>query len=249
LVRSDHPKSLRQTVIFRCEENYDAFRELLHSVRTGEIAFERVFGAPRFEYHKTNKEANARFQAGMQATTSAETATILEAYDFSTTGTIVDVGGGNGTLMLAILSENPHLSGILFDQEDTIELARNAASGQLRNCRLAAGDFFEAVPEGGDLYILKSVIHDWGDDPSATILDNCRRAMGEKGNLLVLDRIIGPPNQASAAMIVDLSVLVEHRGRERRLEEFEVLFDQAGLDLVRVIETDSSISIMETRAA
>ncbi len=159
------------------------------------------------------------------------------------------IEGGRCQGLTAILSRNSHLSGILFDQEDTIELARAAADGRLRDCRFIAGDFFEAVPEGGDLYILKSVIHDWEDDPSATILDNCRRAMGEKGNLLVLDRIIGPPNQASATLIVDLSVLVEHGGQERRLEEFEALFDRAGLDLVRVTETDSSISIMETRAA
>ncbi len=157
LLRSDHPQSLRHAAIFRCEENYDAFRELLHSVQTGEVAFERVFGGPRFEYMKTNKEANASFQEGMKAITSAETATILEAYDFSTYETVVDVGGGDGTLMSAILSRHPHLSGILFDQEGTIELARTAAAGLLRECRFIAGDFFEAVPEGGDLYILKSV--------------------------------------------------------------------------------------------
>jgi hypothetical protein len=249
LLRSDDPQSLRHAVIFRCEENYDAFRELLHSVQTGENAFERVFGGPRFEYHKTNKEANASFQEGMKSITGAETATILEACDFSTYETVVDVGGGNGMLMSAILSQNPNLSGILFDQEATIDLARAGAGGPLHNCQFVAGDFFEAVPEGGDLYILKFIIHDWADDPSVTILRNCRRAMGEKGNLLVLDRFIGPPNQPSAALIVDLSVLVEHGGQERRLEEFEALFDQAGLKLVRVIETDSSIAIMEIRAA
>ncbi len=247
LLRSDSAQSLRHAVIFRCEERYDAFRELLHSVRTGEIAFERVFGAPRFEYLKSNEEANTSFQKGIKSITGSETSAILEAYDFSQYKTVVDVGGGNGALMSAILSQSPHLSGILFDQEATIELALVGAGGPLRNCKLVAGDFFETVPEGGDLYILKTVIHDWADDPSVTILRNCRRAMGDNGNLLVLDRIIGSPNQASAALIVDLSVLVDHGGQERRLEEFEALFHQAGLRLVRVIETDTSISILETR--
>jgi len=249
LLRSDHGHSLRHAVIFRCEENYDAFRALLHSVRTGENAFKRVFGAPRFEYLKSNKEANASFQVGMKAITKADTSPILKAYDFSAFKTVVDVGGGNGALLSGILAQCPHLSGILFDQEATIELARAGAGGQLGNCQLVAGDFFAAVPKGGDLYVLKSVIHDWPDEPSVTILRNCRRAMGKNGKLLVIDRIIGPPNQASYALIVDLTVLVEHGGQERQQMEFEALFDQAGLKLVRVVETDSSSHILEAVAA
>lgn len=142
LLRSDHAQSLRHAVIFRCEENYDAFRELVHSVRTGENAFKRVFGAPRFEYLKSNKEANASFQEGMKAITKADTSAILKAYDFSAFKTVVDVGGGNGALLSGILSQNPHLSGILFDQEATIELARAGAGGQLGDCQLIPGDFF-----------------------------------------------------------------------------------------------------------
>jgi O-methyltransferase/methyltransferase family protein len=245
LLRSDHPQSLRHAVIFRCEENYDAFRALIHSVRTGENAFKQVFGAPRFEYLKSNKTANETFQEGMRAITKADTSAILQAYDFSRFKTVVDVGGGNGALLSGILERNPHLSGILFDQAATIELAEAGRGGQLRDCRLIAGDFFEAVPEGGDLYILKSVIHDWPDEPATTILRNCRAAMGEKGKLLVIDRIIGPPNHPSYALFVDLAVLVEHGGQERRQHEFEALFNRAGLKLARVIETDSSFHIME----
>lgn len=248
LLRSDHGQSLRHAVIFRCEENYDAFRALLHSVRTGENAFKRVFGAPRFEYLKSNKDANASFQEGMKAITKGDTSAILKAYDFSAFKTVVDVGGGNGALLSGILSQPDHLSGILFDQEATIELARSGAGGQLHNCELVAGDFFEAVPKGGDLYILKSVIHDWPDEPAVTILRNCHRAMGKNSKLLVIDRIIGPANQASYALVVDLTVLVEHGGQERRQKEFEALFEQAGLKLVRVIETDSSFHIMEAVA-
>jgi O-methyltransferase domain/Dimerisation domain len=249
LLRSDHPQSLRPAVIFRCEENYDAFRALVHSVRTGENAFKRVFGAPRFEYLKSNEEANASFQEGMKAITKADTSAILKAYDFSIFKTVVDVGGGNGALLSGILKQAPHLSAILFDQAATIELARAGAGGQLRDCQLVAGDFFETVPKGGDLYILKSVIHDWPDEPAVNILRNCRAAMDERGKLVVIDRIIGPPNEASYALFVDLAVLVEHGGQERRQKEFEVLFDQAGLKLVRVIETESTFHIMEAAAA
>ena len=249
VLRDDHAQSLRHAVIFRCEENYDAFRQLLHTVRTGENAFERVFGAPRFEYVKTNQGPNSSFQKAMTAITGAVTDAVLRAYDFSQYNTVVDVGGGPGTLISAILSQSPHLSGILFDQEAPIELARAGAGAPLRECRFVAGNFFEAVPEGGDLYTLKSVLHDWADDPSETILRNCRRAMGENGTLLVIERLIGPPNQPSAVLSVDLTVLVEHGGQERRQNEFEALFDRVGLNLVRVIETDSPFSMMETRAA
>lgn len=248
LLHTDHPQSLRHAVIFRCEENYDAFRALVHSVCTGENPFKRVFGAPRFEYLRSNKEANASFQEGMKAITKADTAAILKAYDFSAFKTAVDVGGGNGALLAGILKQNPHLSGILFDQATTIELARAGAGGHLDSCQLVAGDFFQDVPKGGDLYILKSVIHDWPDEPAVTILRNCRAAMGEKGKLVVIDRIIGPPNQPSYALFVDLAVLVEHGGQERRQEEFETLFERAGLKLVRVIETESSFHLMELTA-
>ncbi len=128
-------------------------------------------------------------------------------------------------------------------------MARAGAGEPLRDCQFVAGNFFEAVPEGGDLYTLKSVLHDWADDLSETILRNCRRAMGNNGTLLVIERLIGPPNQPSAVLSIDLTVLVEHGGQERRQDEFEALFDRVGLNLVRVVETDSSFSIMETRAA
>jgi SAM-dependent methyltransferase len=249
LLRSDHPQSLRHAVIFRCEENYDAFRALVHSARSGENAFKHVFGAPRFEYLKSNNEANTSFQEGMKAITRSDTEAILKAYDFAAFKTVVDVGGGNGAFLSGILEHNPHLSGILFDQEATIELARGGRGGQLPNCQFVAGDFFEAVPEGGDLYILKSVIHDWPDEAAVTILKNCRRAIGENGKIVVIDRIVGAPNQESYALLVDLTVLVEHGGQERRQKEFEALFNKAGMKLVRVIETDSTLYIMEAVAA
>ncbi|HXV79075.1 MAG TPA: methyltransferase [Candidatus Binatia bacterium] len=249
LLRSDHPQSLRHAVIFRCEENYDAFRALVHAVRNGENAFKHVFGAPRFEYLKSNKEATASFQQGMKAITKAATAAILKAYDFSPFKTVVDVGGGNGALLAGILEQTPHLSAILFDQAETIELARAGFGGTLGNCQLIAGDFFDAVPKGGDVYILKSIIHDWSDEPAVTILRNCRAAMEEKGKLLVIDRMIGPPNQESYALFVDLAVLVEHGGQERRQDEFEALFNRAGLKLLRVIETESTFYILDAAVA
>jgi O-methyltransferase/methyltransferase family protein len=245
LLRSDHPQSLRDVVIFRGEENYDAFRALAHSVRTGENAFSHVFGAPRFEYLKSSDEANTSFQAAMKSITRGDIAAILNAYDFTSCSTIVDIGGGNGAFLSAILSQNPHLSGILFDQAPTVELARAGAGGGLSNCQLIAGDFFKSVPAGGDLYVLKSVIHDWPDDSAVAILRNCCRAMGEDAKLLVIDRFIGEPNEESYALIVDLTVLVEHGGRVRRKSEFKTVFSRAGLKLLRVIETESTFHLME----
>lgn len=245
LLKSDHPRSLRHAVIFRCEENYDAFRELLNSVRTGEIAFERRFGVPRFQYLKSNKAATKSFQDGMRAVTRGEYPAILAEYDFSDSKTIVDVGGGDGALLLAILSMHPHLLGVLLDEKEAIDLARSGAAGSSDRCHLVAGDFFKEVPSGGDTYILKSVLHDWPDGPAVNILQRCRHAMKSNSKLLVIERVIGPPNQESYALLVDLTVLVEHGGKVRGREQFEILFDRAGLNIGRVIDTDSSYTIIE----
>jgi len=247
LLRSDNPQSLRNSTIYRGEENYDVFRELLYTVRTGRSAFERVFGAPRFEYYEKNKEANAVYQAGMQSGNSTQVAAIVDAYDFAAYRTVVDVGGGDGALLSAVLSRHPDCSGILFDRTDAIEWARSAADGTLQACQFVSGDFFEEVPLGGDLYILKSILHNWSDEQSVAILGSCRRAMGKNGKLLLVERVVGPANEPSATANADLNMLVVLSGKERRKEEFEALLGQADFELDRVINTRAGFSLLEAR--
>ena len=172
----------------------------------------------------------------------------MNAYDFSSFRKIVDVGGGDGTLLSGILTSCPDVSGILFDRINTIEIAREGAGGALPRCELVAGDFFEDVPKGGDLYILKRIIHDWYDKDAALILRNCRRAMEGKSKLLIMERVVGPPNQPSMANHQDIIMMVIVGGMERRETEYRSLLGQADLKLDRVVETATGVSILEASA-
>ncbi|MDA1100356.1 MAG: methyltransferase [Proteobacteria bacterium] len=245
LLRADHAHSQLDGVLFRGLELYEAYIELPHTLATGTPSFERRFGMSMFEYLNANSDMQARFQACMESDTRAQQVGILEAYDFSPFASIVDVGGGNGTLIAAILSAQPNANGILFDRKSVLDQVRESPGGAIPRCQLLHGDFFDAVPTGGDLYILKYVIHDWRDGEALTILKNCRRAMNGGAKLLVIDAIFGPPNVHNTALTLDLSMLAAVGGVERRQSEFKALFHQAGLALKQVIATKSPLSILE----
>jgi hypothetical protein len=162
--------------------------------------------------------------------------------------TVVDVGGGQGKLLVAILSMYPHLHGIVFDQPSVIEEARKAieAAGLAARCITAAGDFFEVVPDGADTYLLKSVLHDWDDENCIKILKNCRKAMRSDGRILVVDAVISNEKSGGTfAKLLDLQMLVEQRGRERTAAEFQALFAAADLSLKRVILLPTLQDIVE----
>ena len=249
LLRADHPHSQRDGVLFRGLELYESYIEMPSTLRTGAPSFERRFGMPIFEYLNSDAEAQARFQACMKSDTLSQQVGILAAYDFSTFRTIVDVGGGNGALLSAILRDYPNCHGRLFERASVIDLVRDDIGEVMPRCALLAGDFFDAVPRGGDLYILKYIIHDWQDEPAVAILKNCRKAMDEGATLLVMDAIFGPPNEPNTALTLDLSMLAAIGGIERRQTEFEALFQAAGLRLDRVLPTGSPLSILEVRTA
>ncbi len=160
---------------------------------------------------------------------------------------IVDVGGSHGTLLSAILTANPHLSGILFDLPHVIASATPfmAAAGITNRCQLIAGDFFEALPSGGDTYILAQIIHDWDDDRSRTILQNCRSAIALTGRILIVELIIPRGNEPFFGKLLDLHMLVLLTGRERTEVEYRDLLDAVGFRLTRVIPTESGASIVE----
>src|SRR5262249_39037435 len=154
---------------------------------TGETAFDHVFGAPRFEWLASHPEQAALFQRAMISHGAGEADSVAEAYDFSLCRQVVDVGGGHGQLLSAIVARNPHLRGVLFDLPAGLDAARAELGGKLPRCELVAGDFFQSVPAGGDAYILKKVIHDWDDERACRILVNCRRAMAPEGRVLVAE--------------------------------------------------------------
>src|SRR5690349_2199493 len=177
---TDAPGSLRWFAVSELgQEHYPAWGNLMHSVKTGEIAFDNFFGADVWKYFQQNPEDAAVFNNSMSAVTAHTNEAITSLYDFSQFGTIVDVGGGHGGLITSILEKNPEVKGVLFDAAEVIEGARPKieAAGLADRLEAVAGDFFKSVPEGGDAYVMKWIIHDWDDEKSNTILKNIRTQM------------------------------------------------------------------------
>jgi hypothetical protein len=232
ILRSDVPGSLAGWAAYVGRpSSWNSWGALLHSVRTGENAFRHVHGETIWEWRAARPEEQAVFDGAMAAQTGAVITDLLGAYDFDRFGTIVDVGGGNGTLLAAILERHPGTRGILFDQPHVVEAAAAVLAPVADRARRIGGSFFESVPEGGDAYVLKWIIHDWEDAESIQILTACREAMGTDATLLMIERDLGPPNAESEAKFSDLNMLVNPGGRERSWDEYAQLFQQAGLRL------------------
>jgi hypothetical protein len=183
----------------------------------------------------------------MKGMTEVVNAAVLASYDFSNAGTMVDIAGGTGGLMGAILNANPMMRGVLFDLPHVIAEARPqlAAMGMQDRCETMAGDFFKAVPEGGDTYIMKWIIHDWEDEKSIVILKNIHRAMNEDGKLLLIEMVVPEGNQPDLSKFVDLNMMVMTGGCERTEGQFASLLASAGFKLARVVRTASPVCIIE----
>ena len=252
LLRSDVPGSLRGWAV-NIGRPYirEAWSALEHSIRTGENAFEHVHGTDVWSYRAERPEESAIFDSAMQSLTGGANRALIDAYDFGRFRTIVDVGGGNGTLLAALLAHYPDLRGVVFDQEHVVANAQTvlAKAGVADRCELVAGSFFEKVPSGGDAYTLKSIIHDWDDEQSTAILQVVRGAMGIDGTLLLIERILGPPNEDWRTKFTDLNMLVNPGGRERTLEEWETLLQQAGYSLVDITPTASGLAVIAATPA
>jgi hypothetical protein len=247
-LRTDAPGSLRAFATVELgEEHYPAWGELLHSVKTGEIAFDRAFGMPVWKFFEQNPENAKTFNDAMTGMTLAVNDAVLSSYDFSSISEIVDVGGGHGSLIASILKSNPPMRGVLFDAPPVIEGARRriGAEGIAERCEAIAGDFFESVPSGGYAYILKWIIHDWDDERSVTILKNCHRAMAENGRLLLVEAVVPDGSEPHFSKFIDLNMLVMTGGRERTEDEYRTLFEASGFRLTRIIPTESPMSIIE----
>ena len=247
-LRSDLPSGPRDFVRMINSEPFQAFAQLLHSVRTGEPAFDKVFGAPRFEWFGSHPEQAALFQQAMIAFSQGANEAVADAYDFSASRCVADIGGGHGQLLSAILSRNEHLTGILFDLPAGIASARTGAGAPLPRSELIAGDFFDSVP-AADTYVLKKVIHDWNDARATIILRNCRKAMPANGKVLLAETIIPVGNEPNPLKVVDVNMLAVTGGLERTEAQFANLLSLAGLRLKRVIATKAPISILEAVAA
>ena len=245
---TDAPGSLRWFVVSELgQEHYPAWGNLMHSVKTGEIAFDNFFGADVWKYFQQNPEDAAVFNNSMSNMTAAANEAITSLYDFSQFGTIVDIGGGHGGLITAILKKNPEVKGMLFDAPEVIEGARPKieAAGLSDRLETVAGDFFKSVPAGGDAYIMKWIIHDWDDEKSNAILTNCRSRMRANTKLILVDSVVPETDEPHFSKFIDLNMLVMTGGKERTETEFAELLAGAGFKLLRVIPTDLPTSIIE----
>ncbi len=248
-LESGSPASVLPAVLLGGSEfHWDSWSNLLHSVMTGESAFEHVHGARFFDYLSANPDAEAVFAAWMTRSSELNNPAIVTSYDFWKFRTIVDVGGGEGSLLAAVLRANPAAHGILFDLPGVIEAAQRGIAVDLPGrVDLVRGSFFDLAPRGGDLYLLKTVIHDWNDELSIRILRNCREAMSAESRLLVIESVIPSGNEPHFSKFMDLNMLVlNHGGRERTEAEYRSLFRSAGLELTQVIPTPSPFSVLES---
>lgn len=227
--------------------HWQAWGDLLHSVRTGESGFRHVHGTDPWTYRQQRPAESAVFDRAMTGLSRRAADAVIAAYDFGRFRRIVDVGGGQGALLAAVLAAHPSARGVLFDQPHVVSGATDVlrAAGVDGRCEAVGGSFFEAVPEGGDAYMLKSILHDWDDDAAAAILRTCRRAMAPGGALIVIERVIAPPNEAAEAKLSDLNMLVMLGAQERTREEFALLFAAAGFRLADVTATRDVVSVIE----
>ncbi len=249
-LRDAVPGSLRGQVIARGDVYWEAAAGMLRSATDGGTAFEHVHGEPFFEHLATDPERAAAFQASMAARAQREADDVVAAYDFAGLRSLVDVGGGSGVLLQAILEADGGVRGVLLDRAEAVQRATQrfsaAGLGDRAECRV--GDFFDAVPGGADAYLLSRVIHDWDDAGARGILDRCREAVTPESRLLVVDAILPPrAHDGPEAIRMDVHMLMLFGARERTEEEFRGLFAQAGFALRRVVPTRSpaALSVLE----
>jgi hypothetical protein len=245
----DGSMSQRSVALMLGDEHYGAWNELLYSVQTGKPGFDKLYGKPVFDWYCEHPEQAKIFDAAMTGFHGEETQKMIDAYDFSQFKTIVDIGGGNGSVMIPVLQRNPNVRGILFDLASVIERSKPALerAGVADRCEAVAGDFFKSVVAGGDAYMMRHIIHDWTDQQCTTILKNIRQVIPLNGKLLVVEIVIPPGNEPNFGKFLDLNMLVIPGGRERTEEEYATLFAGADFKLECIVPTKSAVSIVVGR--
>lgn len=245
-LRTEVPGSLHAFAIFSGEEPYRAFGEILHTVRTGETAFEHAYGMGHFEYLAQHPEASAVFQRTMAGSIGA-LGNPLEGFEFHDRHTLVDVGGGHGALLAAVLRDHRELRGILFDVPSAVREAPVflESSGVRDRCEIRTGSAFEVVPSGGDVYVMSRVLHDWPDEKALVLLRNCRKAVPDGGVLLLREAILAEGSVPPARAQLDLIMMAMTGGRERTEREWGALLGRAGFALQRTWTNRTGPDLLE----
>jgi hypothetical protein len=236
----DHQETLRSLVIFYGEEIHNAFGSLLASVQTGHPGFEEVYHEPVFDYFKHNPQRAALFQSAMAEKTRAVIQSVIGQIQFE--GTVCDIGAGKGHLLYAVLKENPHLQGIHFDLPEVIA----AIPAPPPRVELQPGSFFDSVPKA-DIYLMKSILHDWSDEKAIEILQKCHSSIPERSVLYVIEPVMIETETHDYAKLMDVLMLTVTGGRERSLDQYKALFEKAGFVLENVLSTPTEFRILGLR--
>jgi len=247
LLRADDPRSQRGLVRFAAADyHWAAWGALGQAVKTGRTAFDGIFGCNSFEYYQDHPEDARVFDDAMAGASAFGIAAATSAYDFSDFKRIGDIGGGAGHLLRAVLAKAPKAEGVLFDMPHVVAAAPRASSERIA---FQGGDFFKDDLPVCDAYVMMRIIHDWDDDRSEAILKNLRRAAPPESRLLLVEGVLSEDPKTDWGKITDVEMLVLTGGRERTGEEYRILLAKSGFEMLRVIPTATSISIVEARPA
>lgn len=229
---------------------WNAYGDMIYSITNNEPAFNHLFGQGYFDFISHHPEIAAEFDEGMKNISLEEDAYLATAYPFGSYEIIADIGGGKGNFLVQVLQHTIHTQGILYDLEHTIDAAQIALASTSCHDRIACkvGNFFESVPSGADVYILKRILHDWNDVQCITILQNCKKAMKPEARLLIIETIVQNTNERDFAKDIDMAMLVLFGGKERTHAEWESLVTQAGLRIASIYKTESLVQIIEVTA-
>lgn len=248
LLRSGDPNSMYSFAIMMGEDwIWRNWGELMYSVQTGKTAHHKVHGMSSFEYFTSNTKAGTIFNNAMTNLSKGVVAPIVEAYDFSKVSKVADIAGGHGMLLSGVLKSYPKVSGVLFDLSPVIAgssflLQEEGVSDRVE---LESGDFFNSIPAGADIYLMKHIIHDWDDAGSIKILKNLRSAMDDNAKVLIIEMVVPEENEASPSKIMDILMMIMEGGKERTGKEYKNLLEAVDLKLTRIIPTKSPYSLVE----
>jgi hypothetical protein len=247
-LRSGIPGSVKNFAVAETTPgHWQPWGKLYEAIRTGEPTCKSSLGVELWDWYSKNPEEGEYFNRAMGDLSAAVADEVIRIYDFAGFQKVMDIGGAHGILLGAILKANPKMRGILFDLPRVTATARESleTQGIAQRCEVVTGDFFESVPPGADIHVLKQVIHDWSDEECTTILKNCHEALKPKGKLLLVEMVIPPDNSPSMAQAMDLNMLVLLTGRERTESEYRDLLAAGGFELERVMSTHSPFSVIE----
>ena len=245
-LRSDSPASLRDKAIFEISAPiWSAWGSLLDSLHSDQPSFSQLHNATLYQYLSEHAELGTVFNRFMTAQSNLHNAAIADAYDFSKVGTLIDVGGGHGATLTAVLQRYPGMKGVLFDLPEVVATARLEASDIAVRCELRAGNMLQSVPTGGDVYLIKRVMMDKSDADAVTVLQNCVAAMNKAGRILVIDPMLPASTEAHPNWVTDMLAMVITGGRCRTEPEFRSILNSAGIILERVVPTRSPNFILE----